>query len=58
MRTLLIPIAVAALLVGCSRTPQPIVEAVKPMQQSIEKAKAAEQNLQQDKEKHDKEIEK
>lgn len=58
MRTLLIPIAIAALLLGCSKGQQPIVEAVKPMQQSLEKSKALEGNMQQDKEKRDREMEK
>ena len=35
------------LLCACSRQPQPMVDAVKPMQQSIESAKGVEQTLQQ-----------
>lgn len=46
MRTLLIPLAMVALLCACSRQPQPMVEAVKPMQQSVEKAKGVEQTLE------------
>lgn len=37
----------ALLLCACSRQPQPMVDAVKPMQQSIESAKGVEQTLQQ-----------
>ena len=37
----------AVLLCACSRQPQPMVDAVKPMQQSIESAKGVEQTLQQ-----------
>lgn len=47
MRALLIPIAAFALLGACSRQPQPMVDAVKPMQESVEKARAVEQTLQQ-----------
>ncbi len=46
MRTLLIPLAMIALLCACSRQPQPVVEAVKPLQESVEKAKSVEQTIQ------------
>lgn len=46
MRTPLMSIVMLALLCACSRPPQPMVDAVKPMQQSIEKAKGVEQTLQ------------
>lgn len=35
------------LLCACSRTQQPIVDAVKPMQETLESAKGVEQKLQQ-----------
>lgn len=45
----LTPLALLALtlLCACSRTQQPIVDAVKPMQQTLESAKGVEQTLQQ-----------
>ncbi len=46
MRTRMISLALITLLCACSRTPQPMVDAVKPMQQSMEKAKGVEQTLQ------------
>ena len=50
MRTLLIPIAIVALLCACSRTQQPIVESIKPAQQTMEAAKGVEQTLQKNQE--------
>lgn len=35
------------LLCACSRSQQPVVEAVKPMQQTLESAKGVEKTLQQ-----------
>lgn len=46
MHARLIPLAMLVLLCACSRNQQPMVEAVKPMQQSVEKAKGVEQTLQ------------
>lgn len=50
MRSLTLPfllsLAILTLLTACSRQQQPIVEAVKPMQESVEKAKGVEQTLQ------------
>lgn len=46
MRPLLLSLTILALLAACSRQQQPIVEAVKPMHESVEKAKGVEQTLQ------------
>jgi len=54
MRTLLIPIAIAALLCACSRTPQPVVESIQPAQQTLEAAKGLEQTLQKNQENREK----
>ncbi len=46
MRPLLLIMTALVLLSACSRQQQPIVDAVKPMQESVEKAKGVEQTLQ------------
>ncbi len=56
MRRLFLSITITAmLLVGaCSRTPQPIVDSVKPAQQTLETAKGLEQTLQNSQENREK----
>lgn len=42
-----IALVIIPLLCACSKNPQPMVEAVKPMQETLESAKGVEQTLQQ-----------
>lgn len=56
MRATLIPLAIVVLLGACSRQPQPMVDAVKPMQESIEKSKQVEQTLQKAEDAHQKQM--
>ena len=61
MHRLLVASAAALSIVAtgaCSRTPQPMVEAVKPMQESLDKAKGVEQTLQQAHESQQRQIDK
>ncbi len=48
LKRLLIPITTVCALTAtaCSREPQPMIEAVKPAQQTLEKAREVEQTLQ------------